>query len=363
MRLLVSGGGTGGHVYPALSLVKYVKEVEPDSEFMYVGTERGLESSIVKHENLPFASVDIQGFRRKLTFENVTTIQKFLKSIKDSKRIIKEFKPDVVVGTGGYVCAPVVYGAHKLGVPTLIHEQNSVPGVANKFLSRYVDKIAVCFEDAIEYFPQAKVELTGNPRAQEVAGLSPNNYLADTYHLDTAKKTVLIFGGSRGAQTMMNAVAESLAELEAKDYQTIIATGKIYYDDMIKGIELDALKNVRILPYIDNMTDVLANTDLVVSRAGATSIAEFTGMGLPSILIPSPNVTNDHQTKNAMSLVKVGAAELLKDSDLSGASLIKTIDDIMNDPNKLQQMATEAEKIGYQDATTHLYELLKALQK
>lgn len=363
MRLLVSGGGTGGHVYPALSLVKYVKEIEPDSVFMYVGTQTGLESEIVKNASLPFASVDIQGFRRKLTFENVTTIKKFLKSIKDSKRIIKEFKPDVVVGTGGYVCAPVVYAGHKLGIPTLIHEQNSVPGVANKFLARYVDKIAVCFEDAMAYFPEDKVVLTGNPRAQEVAGLTPNNYLADAYQLDTSKQTVLIFGGSRGALTMMKAVQESLPELETKEYQTIIATGKIYYEDMMKEIDATSLKNVKILPYIENMTDVLANTDLVVSRAGATSIAEFTGMGLPSILIPSPNVTNDHQTKNAMSLVKVGAAELLKDVELSGTSLVATIDAIMNDPNKLQQMAIESKKIGYQDATTHLYELLQGLQK
>ncbi|MGX6962613.1 undecaprenyldiphospho-muramoylpentapeptide beta-N-acetylglucosaminyltransferase [Vagococcus xieshaowenii] len=363
MRLLVSGGGTGGHVYPALSLVKYVKEVEPDSTFMYVGTQGGLESTIVKNEYLPFASVDIQGFRRKLTFENVTTIKKFLKSIKDSKRIIKEFQPDVVVGTGGYVCAPVVYAAHKLGIPTLIHEQNSVPGVANKFLSRYVDKVAVCFEDAIEYFPKEKVELTGNPRAQEVAGLKPDNYLTDTYQLDSNKKTVLLFGGSRGAKTMMNAVEEAVNELEKKDYQTIVATGNIYFESISEHIDLSSLKMVKIVPYIDNMTQVLANIDLVVSRAGATSIAEFTGMGLPSILIPSPNVTNDHQTKNAMSLVRVGAAEILKDSELTGQTLVSSIDAIMKDEERLKNMAVESEKIGYQDATTHLYQLLKALQK
>lgn len=361
MKLLVSGGGTGGHVYPAISLINYIKEVEPNSEFMYVGTENGLENKIVAKENLPFKSIEIQGFKRSLSLDNVRTIQKFIKSIKESKKILKEFKPDVVVGTGGYVCAPVVYAAHKLGIPTLIHEQNSVPGIANKFLSRYVDKVAVCFEEAKAYFPEKKVSLTGNPRAQEVANLTNSNYLVEKYHLNPTKPTVLVFGGSRGAKTLLNAMIESVETLETKGYQTIFGTGNVYFDTIQKEIDITSFEKVKIVPYIDNMTEVLANVDLVVSRAGATSIAEITGLGLPSILIPSPNVTNDHQTKNAMSLVNVGAAEILTDTNLTGKALVEAIDQLIGNQQKLTQMSMNSKKAGFQDATSRIYQLLKEI--
>lgn len=361
MKLLVSGGGTGGHVYPATSLIKYVKAVEPDSQFLYIGTENGLEKKIAEDAKIPFDSIDIQGFRRSLSLENITTVKKFLTSLRESKKIIKQFQPDVVVGTGGYVCAPVVYAAHQLGIPTLIHEQNSVPGIANKFLSRYADKVAICFDEAASFFPKTKVVLTGNPRAQEVAEVSASRIL-ENYELDPEKKTVLIFGGSRGAYSMAKAATEILDELDKREYQTLIGSGNLYYKEMAAHAKGMDLTHVKVVPYIDSMTQVLASIQLVVGRAGATSIAEITGIGLPSLLIPSPNVTNDHQTKNALSLVKKGAAEVLIDKELSGKLLLEKIDDLMSDEKKLSIMSKASKSMGMPDAAERLYLLLKEIQ-
>ncbi|KEF38615.1 UDP-N-acetylglucosamine:LPS N-acetylglucosamine transferase [Schinkia azotoformans MEV2011] len=199
MRILVSGGGTGGHIYPAIAFIKEIKKHQPDAEFLYIGTEKGLEKSIVERENIPFKSIEITGFKRKLSFENIKTIMRFLKGTSLSKKYIKEFKPDIVLGTGGYVCGPVVYAAAKLNIPTIIHEQNSVPGLTNKFLSKYVDKVALCFEEAGQYFPKEKTILTGNPRASEVIG-NDGNIGKRSVGLDPTKKVVLIVGGSRGAK-------------------------------------------------------------------------------------------------------------------------------------------------------------------
>lgn len=362
MRVLVSGGGTGGHIYPAVSLIKHIKEKYPDAEFLYIGTEHGLESKIVPKEGIPFKTIKIQGFRRSLSFENVKTVYLFMKSIADSKKLIREFQPDVVMGTGGYVCAAVVYAAHKEGIPTLIHEQNSVPGVTNKFLARYVDKVAICFPDAAQYFPSNKTELTGNPRAQEVAEIETSSILT-SYGLKSEIPTALIFGGSQGALSMTNALIEGLNELSKRDYQILCATGDRYFERVqtaMVAAEIES-SNLVVRPYIDGMELVLKNIDLVVSRAGATTIAEITALGLPSLLIPSPNVTNDHQTKNAMSLVSVGAAQLLKDSELSGLSLVRELDAIMLDEERRQSMAKASLAEGIPDATDRLLAVVEEI--
>lgn len=364
MKILVSGGGTGGHIYPALSLVKQIREEHPDAEFMYVGTDRGLESKIVPKEGIPFSTIQIQGFKRSLSLDNFKTVYLFLKSIKDSKKIIKQFKPDVVMGTGGYVSAAVVYAAHKLKIPTIVHEQNSVPGVTNKFLSKYVDKVAICFPDAAEFFPKNKVVLTGNPRGQEVVRVTTTDNLTQ-FGLDNDKKTALIFGGSQGAWTLNQAMTDILSELSQKEYQVLFATGERYFETIDSKLKEEGITsdNLVVVPYISNMETVLKNVDLVVSRAGATTLSELTALGLASILIPSPNVTNDHQTKNAMSLVKVGASRLLKDTDLSGANLLKELDDILLDDTVLKEMGDKAKGQGIPDATDRLVTLVDELIK
>ena len=231
MKIIVSGGGTGGHIYPALSFIKYLKTVEPNLSVLYIGTKKGLESTIVPENGINFKTIDIQGFKRSLSLENVKTVYKFLKSVSDAKKIIKDFKPDVVVGTGGYVAGPVVYAAAKLKIPTIVHEQNSIPGITNKFLSRYASRVALAFQEAGTFFPSNKTVFTGNPRAQEVADLIESGNVLSQYDLDGTKKTVVIFGGSRGALKINTAVLEALPELAKKDYQILYASGEIYFND------------------------------------------------------------------------------------------------------------------------------------
>lgn len=361
MKVLVSGGGTGGHIYPAISIIHYIKKKHPDAEFLYIGTEKGLESKLVPNDGIPFKTIEIQGFYRSLTLKNFKTVYLFLSSIKQAKRYIKEFKPDIVIGTGGYVCGSVVYAASKLKVPTIIHEQNSVAGMTNKFLSKYVDKVGICFSDAAEYFPKEKVVMVGNPRAQEVAMIEKKDVL-ENYHLTSDKPTIVIFGGSRGAQTINDAMKEALPLFANKPYQILYASGNIYYDEFNDQKELiNSLDNVTVVPYIDNMIDVLNNVEALVGRAGATSMAEITALGLPSILIPSPNVTDDHQTKNAKSLVDKHAALMIKDSELTGEILVKEIDKLMLNDDYRKEMAISSKEQGIPDAMDRLYQLIQEL--
>lgn len=361
MKIVISGGGTGGHIYPALALVREIQKETNDAEFLYIGTTNGLESKIVPRENIHFKSIHITGFKRKLSAENLKTVFRFIKGARDSKRILKEFKPDIVIGTGGYVCGPVVYAAAKLKIPTIIHEQNSVPGLTNKFLSRYVNKIAVCFEDAKDYFPENKVVFTGNPRATEVIGKDGVQGRLSA-GLSATMPTVLIFGGSRGARPINEAVVKSLSDLAKKPYQVLYITGDVHFEDVKKEAELaGSPENVIIKPFIHNMPEVLSGIDLVVSRAGATTLAELTSLGIPSILIPSPYVTNNHQEKNARSLSDKGAAELLLEKDLNSKSLVKYIDMILLDKEKLNNMKMKARKMGVPDSAQRLYSVMNQL--
>ncbi|MGG5358061.1 MULTISPECIES: undecaprenyldiphospho-muramoylpentapeptide beta-N-acetylglucosaminyltransferase [unclassified Enterococcus] len=362
MKILVTGGGTGGHIYPALAFVNYVKSKHPDAEFMYIGAKRGLENKILPDTGIPFHTLEIQGFKRKLSLDNVKTVQLFLKSIRQAKKILKDFQPDIVIGTGGYVSGAVVYASAKLGIPTIIHEQNSVPGITNKFLSRYVDKIALSFKDAGSFFPEEKIELVGNPRAQEVAS-TPRSDVLTQYALDPEKKTVLIFGGSQGSLNLNHAVVDFLEEASKKEYQILYASGERYFKDVENAAANHSSANISIRPYIKDMEQVMASCDLLVGRAGATSIAEFTALGLPAILIPSPYVTNDHQTKNAQSLVQAGAAKMITDSELNGTKLLETIDEIMSNEEQQSKMSEASKNQGIPDASERLYQLVQTLIK
>lgn len=361
MRIVVSGGGTGGHIYPALALIREIQKETKDAEFLYIGTKNGLESTIVPRENIPFKSIHITGFKRKLSLDNIKTVLRFLKGVRDSKKMLKEFRPDIVIGTGGYVCGPVVYAASKMGVPTIIHEQNSVPGLTNKFLSRYVNKIAVCFDEAKDYFPENKVVFTGNPRASEVIGKDGIRGRLSA-GLSTTMPTVLIFGGSRGARPINDAVVKALAELGEKPYQVLYITGDVHFEDVKNEVELVGNpKNVIIKPFIHNMPEVLSGMNLVVSRAGASTLAEITSLGIPSILVPSPYVTNNHQEKNARSLSDHGAAELLLEKDLNNKSLVQHIDRILLNEDIRDAMQIKAKKLGVPDSANRLFELMKQL--
>lgn len=361
MRLLISGGGTGGHIYPALALIDEVKQKSPNSKILYVGTNRGLESRIVPESGIDFKTIQIQGFKRSFSFENFKTIYLFLKSIHDSKKIIKAFHPDIVVGTGGYVCGSVVFAASQMGIPTVIHEQNSVAGVTNKFLSHFVDKVAICFDDVRSNFPKNKIVFTGNPRAQQVAHIEKKDRLKD-YGLKDNVPTVLIFGGSRGAEGINKAALDAVAEFKDKNYQVLFVTGQVHYDKIINQAKADKIPgNVVIKPYISNMPEILPEIDLIVGRAGATSLAEITALGIPSILIPSPYVTADHQTKNALSLVNRNAAIMVPENQLDGQKLASEIDKLMGDLPLRKQMAENSSKAGVRNATDRLFNVLEDL--
>ncbi|MEH6940545.1 undecaprenyldiphospho-muramoylpentapeptide beta-N-acetylglucosaminyltransferase [Bacillus sp. JJ722] len=361
MKIVISGGGTGGHIYPALALIREIQKKHKDCSFLYIGTEKGLESQLVPRENIPFKSIHITGFRRKLSFENVKTVIRFVKGVSDSKKMLKEFGADVVIGTGGYVCGPVVYAAAKLGIPTIIHEQNSVPGLTNKFLSRYSTKIAVCFDEAKAFFPAEKTVLTGNPRASEVLAYSGRKGL-ETVGLDPKKPAVLVVGGSRGARPINEAILKVMSQLGEKPYQLLYVTGDVHFEKVQAEMKLIGNPvNVVVKPFVHNMPEVLAGVDLVVARSGATTLAELTALGVPSILIPSPYVTNNHQEKNADSLVDKGAATKILEKELTGSKLISMIDEILLSKDELQKMKEAAKGLGVPDASERVHRLMEEI--
>ncbi|WP_019909319.1 undecaprenyldiphospho-muramoylpentapeptide beta-N-acetylglucosaminyltransferase [Paenibacillus sp. HW567] len=365
MRIVLSGGGTGGHIYPAVAVARQLEAEEENSSFLYIGGKRGLESKLVPQENLPFKSIDITGFRRKLSIDNVKTVMRFLKGVKASKEMLREFKPDVVIGTGGYVCGPVVYAASKLGIPTLIHEQNAIPGLTNRFLSRYADTVAVSFEGTESAFPGGKnVIYTGNPRATTVTTANPQRGFA-SLGIPEGSTVVLMVGGSGGARAINQAMIE-MAPLVVKGNSVhyVYVTGESYFEETRKALrqKLGGVPNwLHLLPYVHNMPEVLACTSLIVNRAGASFLAEITALGIPSILIPSPNVTNNHQEANARQLEREGAAAVLLEKDLNGQSLMEAVQKIIGAESVRSQMSEASRRLGKRDAAALVVTELRRL--
>lgn len=340
MRAIISAGGTGGHIYPALAIINKIKELEPNSEFLYIGTHNRMEKDIVPNHNIPFEQLEIYGFYRNKVWKNTKNIHYFLKGIKKAKKIIKEFKPDVVIGVGGYVTGPVIYAAHKLGIKTFIHEQNSVPGKANLFLSRYVDLIGVSFKSSIDAFPKEKTIFTGNPCSEDATKTLPMD--KKQFGLHDHKKLVLIVMGSLGASKINEFLTTSMNYFNKKDYEVLFVTGKNDYE---KINTKTFPNNVKVVPYIENMTRIMKKTDIMVSRAGASTLSEIIALSIPSILIPSPYVPNNHQYKNAKDLIDEGAAILLEEKDLKEDILVKTIDSIIYDDKKIFEMKKNLKKL------------------
>lgn len=365
MKIVLTGGGTGGHIYPALAIGRYCQRQRPGTELHYIGSETGLEKEIVGKEGIPFESIHISGFRRKLSAENLKTVWRFLKAVSRSRQLLKRYKPDVVVGTGGYVCGPVIYAAAKLGIPTLIHEQNVVPGLTNKFLSRYASTIAVSFPGSESNFPRARRAVyTGNPRATEVVNADPKEGW-NRFGLPERTPLVVMVGGSRGARALNESMVDLTRFLnQFENVHFLYVTGKPYYEDTVRRIEDmhgEIPEQLTIVPYADRFPEVLAASSLVISRSGASSIAEITALGIPSIQIPSPNVTNNHQEANARQLVNEGAAEMILERDLEGEALYRKIQSIIQDPIRKEYMSNQAKKLGRPDASRAIYDELAAL--
>ena len=365
MRVILSGGGTGGHIYPAVSIAKEIKNLFKDSEILFIGTERGLESSIVPKEGFKLIKIKVRGFQRKFSFENVAAVAESFAGLFKVSKIIKDFKPDIVIGTGGYVCGSVLLAAALMGIPTLIHEQNAFPGITNKILARLVDIIAINFSEAKEYFPRNdKVIVTGNPIRSTILSISKEEGLKE-FDFNRELPVVFVVGGSRGARKLNESVMLLAKKcVEGKSFQMLHMTGETQYDDILKkygneNISLDT-GYLKVMPYIYNMPYALAASDIIISRCGASTLSEITALGKPSILIPYPYAAGNHQEYNARALEKNGAAIVILDRDLDADILYNEIADMLNKPEKVRQMAVKSKELGRTDAA---YSIAKAAEK
>jgi len=358
LRVVISAGGTGGHIYPALGIINKIKEMEPNSEFLYIGTHNRMEKDLIPACGIDYEAIKVIGFKRKISLENFKTLPLFLMARSKCKKIIKKFNPDVVIGVGGYVTAPVIYAAKKLGYKTFIHEQNSTIGWSNRYLSKYADKIGVCFEGLLKEFPHEKVVLTGNPAAEKA--LKAKEADKKEYGLSKNKKLVLFVMGSLGARTVNDVIVESLDSMAKKDYEVVFVTGNSYYEK-IKDIKCST--NIKIVPYVYELPSLMKKTDLIVSRAGASIISEITALGIPAIFIPSPYVANNEQYYNALDLVKSNASLLIEEKDLTKETLLKTIDNVLENPSLYNDLKENVKKFGINDSSSRVYKVLKALIK
>lgn len=352
MRIIVSAGGTGGHINPALAIIDKLKELDKDLDVLYIGTTDRMEAEIVPKREIKYLGIEIAGLNRKNPFANIKIFMNYRKAIKRLKKEISSFNPDLVLGIGGYITLPVCKAAKKMGYKVFIHEQNSIPGLSNRLLAKSADLIGVSLESSLKFFPKHKTVFTGNPCSENVL----NNPKVSKIDLGfTNDKLVLIVMGSLGSKTVSAAMKDILPKFKTKDYQILFISGKNYFEEFSK-IKLP--DNVKVYPYIDNFPKYLQNADLIISRAGATTISEITVLGIPSILVPSPYVTHNHQEENAKVLEEAGAAVLLKEKDLNAERLLTAIDSILNDQEKYDIMSSSNKKIGIRDSASKIASLL-----
>ena len=366
MKVLLAGGGTAGHINPALAIAGYIKTMRPDTQFLFIGNRGGMEQRLVPQAGFEIKFITISGFKRSLkpraAVENIRTLGRTVSSSAQAKKIIREFDPDICIGTGGYVSGPVVRTAARMGIPCLIHEQNAYPGITNKLLSKRVKKVMLAVEAAKKYFPDADVVVTGNPVRGEIL-TADKEQSREKLGLDQ-RPVVLSFGGSLGAQKVNEAVADIVARsgIDGR-YQHIHAYGKFgsFFPSLVeeKGADLSKAPNIDIRPYIDNMPECMAAADLVICRAGAITLSELQAMGKPAILIPSPNVAENHQYHNAMALVNAGAAELIEESELTGELLTKKVDAMLSDREKLRKYSECAKRMAITNAGERIYAIVK----
>lgn len=349
LRVIVSGGGTGGHVYPAIAIADELKRLRPDTEFLFVGAQGRMEMEKVPRAGYRIEGLWISGLQRKLTLDNLSFPLKLMASIWKSIRIVRKFRPDIAIGTGGYAGGPVLYAAAKMGVPTLIQEPNAFAGLANKWLGKHVDKICVAFPGMDRFFPEGRLVETGNPVREQLL----DQALAQTTATETP--TILLMGGSGGARALNEAMRDSLALIRARpQVQWLWQCGKVYHE-AFRACAVAQLPNVTLLPFIDDMAQAYAQATVVVARAGSTTIAEIQYLGKPTILVPSPWVAEDHQTKNALVLVERQAARLLPDAE-TRTGLVPTAFGLLDDPAALARLGQNARAMAQTGAVTRIAE-------
>ena len=355
LNVLVSGGGTGGHIFPALSIANEVQRRHPEARILFVGAEGRMEMEKVPAAGYNIIGLPVSGFDRKHLLRNVKVLARLFKSMGLAKKILSDFKPNIAIGVGGYASGPMLKAAQKMGIPTLLQEQNSYAGVTNKLLAAKAECICVAYEGMERFFPQEKIVLTGNPVRRNLleCGATPEQ-ARQAMGVDPNKKTILIIGGSLGARTINNAIIDGLARIgEAFNVQVIWQTGKIYDQQCREALDASGVKNVSQMPFISNMDMAYRAADLVVSRAGASSISELQLLGKPAILVPSPNVAEDHQTKNALALADRDAAIMVRDADAAG-QLVETMLKTVCDDARIAALGDNVSKMALRDAAERI---------
>ena len=364
-RVLISGGGTGGHIFPAISIANEIKRRNPDTEILFVGAENRMEMEKVPAAGYKIIGLPVCGFDRKHLFKNVKVLFKLFKSMRMARKILKDFSPCMAVGVGGYASGPMLKAAQKMHIPTLIQEQNSYAGVTNKLLAAKADAICVAYDGMERFFPQEKIVKTGNPVRRNLIECALSRDEAVTrLGLDPAKKTILVVGGSLGAKTINEGIKAGLGLLGEKsdNLQVIWQTGKYYDANTREALERSKVKNVLRMPFIADMDVAYRAADLVVGRAGASSISELQLLGKPSILVPSPNVAEDHQTKNAMALVDKKAALMIRDIDAVNVLVGKMIDTVLDD-ELLSSLSANVAGMALPDAAGHIVDCMESILK
>ncbi|MFY7957352.1 MAG: undecaprenyldiphospho-muramoylpentapeptide beta-N-acetylglucosaminyltransferase [Flavobacterium macrobrachii] len=360
LKFIVSGGGTGGHIYPAIAIANELKSRFPDAEFLFVGAKDKMEMQKVPQAGYKIEGLWIAGLQRKLTVQNMMFPFKLISSLWKSRQIINEFKPDVVIGTGGFASGPLLQVANSRNIPTLVQEQNSYPGITNKLLSKKANKICVAYDNLERFFPKEKIVVTGNPVREDLLNIENKKEEAIAhFNLDRNKKTLLVLGGSLGARRINQLIEKEIYNIVSKDIQVIWQCGKFYineYKHFSDG------KNVQVLDFIDRMDLVYAAADFVISRAGASSVSELCLVGKPTIFIPSPNVAEDHQTKNAKAIVDKNGAILLKENELD-EKFETTFSNLISDESLQKELSQNIKSLAKPNATKDIVEEIVKLIK
>lgn len=350
LKVILSGGGTGGHIFPAIAIANEIKKLVPHAEFLFVGALGKMEMEKVPQAGYKIIGVPIAGLQRKLTLSNFKLPFLLIKSLLQTRKILNSFKPDVVIGTGGYVSGPLLKSAANKGVPTLIQEQNSYAGITNKILSKKANRICVAYEGMEKFFPSSKILITGNPVRQDINDVqSKRDEALNHFNLSKNKKTILVIGGSLGAKSINEAIGDGIQTFIQNDIQLIWQTGKGYFPIAVKQTESFKKHHVYAFEFISRMDLAYAAADIVVSRAGASSVSELCNIGMPCILVPSPYVAEDHQTKNAMALVNRNAALLVKDLE-APYLLVKTATDLISNSTEQSKLKANISKLAFHDS-------------
>jgi UDP-N-acetylglucosamine--N-acetylmuramyl-(pentapeptide) pyrophosphoryl-undecaprenol N-acetylglucosamine transferase len=363
-RVIISGGGTGGHIFPALAIANGIKDRFPEADILFVGANGKMEMEKVPAAGYPIKGLDVVGFNRSKLWKNWNFPFKLMNSLNHAKTIVKEFKPDIAIGVGGYASGPLLRQAGNLNIPTLLQEQNSYAGVTNKLLAKKAAKICVAYDHMERFFPADKIVYTGNPVRKDILDIATKRDLAMSHFgLNSTIKTILILGGSLGARTINNSILSGLEQLNQPNIQVLWQTGKMYFEEMKSAVDQSNMQNIHPMAFIDRMDLAYAAADVVISRAGALSVSELCLVKKPSVLVPSPNVAEDHQTKNAKSLVDKSAALMVKDSEAL-TNLVPCVLSLLENDAQMESLAEEIGRLAKPNATDDIVnEIVKIIEQ